>query len=126
MTQQTTHKLSLEKQTVKNQKRLYIPTQDVCDFIERNEDVAALLEPVYLPMVVPPEPWTSPTGGGYLTHYTNRLSLVKTMNRHYLEELEDMTEEMAEVYEAINHIQSTPWTVNHLLLLYFKWHMNED
>ena len=104
----------------KKSEKVIHPTQEICDFIERNEDVAALLEPVYLPMVVPPEPWTSPTGGGYLTHYTNRLSLVKTMNRHYLEELEDMTEEMAEVYEAINHIQSTPWTVNTFTLVVFQ------
>ena len=42
------------------------------------------------------------------------------MNRHYLEELEDMTEEMSEVYEAINHIQSTPWTVNPFTLVVFQ------
>ena len=71
-------------------------------------------------MVVPPEPWNSPTGGGYLFQYTSCLSLVKTMNRHYLEELEDMTEEMADVYEAINHIQNTPWTVNPYTLVVFE------
>ena len=92
----------------------------MCDFIERNEDVAALLEPIYRPMVVPPEPWTSPKGGGYLTHWTRPMNLVKTMNRHYLEELEDMTEEMSEVYEAINHIQNTPWTVNPFTLVVFQ------
>ena len=109
------------KRTQKNKsQKIIIPTQDVCDFIERNEGVASLLEPIYLPMVVPPEPWTSPTGGGYLTQHIRQLSLVKTMNRHYLEELEDMTEEMSEVYEAINHIQSTPWTVNPYTLVVFQ------
>ena len=62
------------RKTKKNKsEKVIIPTQEMCDFIERNEGVAALLEPIYLPMVVPPEPWTSPTGGGYLTHYTNQL-----------------------------------------------------
>jgi len=111
----------LTRRTRKNKsEKIIIPTQDVCEFIERNEGVASLLEPIYLPMVVPPEPWTSPKGGGYLTHWTRPLTLVKTMNRHYLEELEDMTEEMAEVYEAINHIQSTPWTVNPFTLVVFQ------
>ena len=104
----------------KKTEKVIIATQDVCDFIERNEGVASLLEPIYLPMVVPPEPWTGPKGGGYLTHYTRPQTLVKTMNRHYLEELEDMTEEMSDVYEAINHIQNTPWTVNPFTLVVFQ------
>ena len=104
----------------KKTEKVINPTQEVCDFVENNEGIAALLGPIYKPMVVLPEPWTSPKGGGYLTHYTRPLSLVKTMNRYYLEELEDMTEEMSEVYEAINHIQNTPWTVNPFTLVVFQ------
>ena len=48
------------------------------------------------------------------------------MNRHYLEELEDMTDEMSEVYEAINHIQGTPWTVNPFTLVVFQMIYEKD
>ena len=91
------------KNNRKKSEKVIYPTQEICDFIERNEDVAALLEPVYLPMVVPPELWTSPTGLSNSLHEP----LVSRKNNEpslAFEELEDMTEEMAEVYAAINHI----------------------
>jgi DNA-directed RNA polymerase len=109
------------RRTNKNKvEKIIIPTTAVCEFIEKNEGLASLLQPMYMPMVVEPEPWTKPTGGGYLTHYTRPMPLVKTPNRHYLEELEGMTEEMSEVYEAINHIQKTPWMVNPFVLVAFQ------
>ena len=43
--------------------------------------------------------------------------LVKTNKRNFLEELEGLTEEMSAVYEAINHIQNTPWQVNPFTLV---------
>ena len=97
--------------------RIIIPSASVCEFIEQNENLASLLQPMYLPMVVEPEPWSSPKGGGYLTHYTRPLMLVKTNKRNFLEELEGLTEEMSAVYEAINHIQNTPWQVNPFTLV---------
>jgi len=112
--------ISSRRTAKKRSERIIIPTASVCEFIEKHENLASLLQPQYLPMVVEPEAWTGPYGGGYLTQYTRPLPLVKTSNRHYLEELEDMTDEMAEVYEAINHIQSTPWMVNPFVLVTFQ------
>ena len=43
--------------------------------------------------------------------------LVKMNKRNFLEELEGLTEEMSAVYEAINHIQNTPWQVNPFTLV---------
>ena len=100
--------------------KILTATDFVCEFIEQNEGLASLLNPMYLPMVITPEPWTSPTGGGYVTQYTRPLNLVKTMNRNYLEELQGMTEEMSEVYDALNAIQETPWTVNPFTLVVFQ------
>ena len=109
------------RRTAKNKsEKIIIPTESVCEFIEKNENLASLLQPMYMPMVVEPEPWTKPTGGGYLTQYTRPLWFVKTPNRNYLEELEDMVEEMSEVYSAVNLIQSTPWTVNPFVLVAFQ------
>lgn len=100
--------------------KIVVPSAEVIEFIEKNHDAAQMLNPVYLPMVVPPVDWTGPRGGGYLTINTNPLTLIKTKNRNYLEELENMPEQMAPVYEAINHIQRTPWKVNEFVLAAFQ------
>ena len=92
--------------------KLVVATPAVDTFLNNNREVAEMLAPVYLPMVVPPNDWTGPRGGGYLTHHLPPLTLIKTSNRNYLEELEGLSEQMAPVYQAINHIQRTPWQVN--------------
>ena len=111
----------VEKREDKNKTmKIVVPSQEVVDFIEKNFDAAQMLNPVYLPMVVPPADWDGPRGGGYLTLHCKPLTLVKTRNRNYLEELEGMPEQMAPVYEAINHIQRTPWKVNDFVLAAFQ------
>lgn len=100
--------------------KILIPTQKVNDFIANNRAAAELLSPIYLPMVVPPVDWTGPRGGGYLTHHTPPLTLIKTQNRNYLEEIESMGEQMQPVYDAVNTIQKTPWRVNERVLVVFQ------
>ena len=100
--------------------KILIPTQKVNDFIENNRAAAELLSPIYLPMVVPPVDWTGPRGGGYLTHHTPTLTLIKTQNRNYLEEIESISDQMQPVYDAVNTIQKTPWKVNERVLVVFQ------
>jgi len=97
-----------------------IATPKVVDFIEKNKGAASLMQPIYQPMVVPPVNWTSPFSGGYLTHYTPRLPIMKTSNRNYLKELENLGEELNHVYDAVNTIQKTPWSINKFVLETFK------
>lgn len=66
-----------------------------------------LMAPVYMPMVIKPAPWTTPTDGGYVTQ---RLPIIKTHNKRYLEELQHI--DMPQVYRSINALQETPWRVN--------------
>lgn len=66
-----------------------------------------LMTPVYMPMVIKPSPWTTPTDGGYVTQ---RLPLIKTRNKSYLQELQHV--EMPQVYQSINALQETPWRLN--------------
>lgn len=66
-----------------------------------------LMAPVYMPMVIKPHPWTTPWNGGYVTQ---RLPIVKTHNKRYLEELEHV--DMPQVYRSINALQETPWRIN--------------
>ena len=92
--------------------KLVVATAAVNEFLEKNRDVAEMLSPVYLPVVVSPQDWADPRGGGYLTHHTPTLKLIKTSNRNYLEELKGLPEQMAPVYKAINHIQRKPRQIN--------------
>ena len=100
------------------------PTKAVCDFIESNRDAAALLNPIHLPMVVPPVDWESPSSGGYLTHHTPQLPFIKVRGnaqaRNYLADLHGQTEEMKPVYNAVNAIQRTPWKINSFVYETFK------
>jgi DNA-directed RNA polymerase len=80
------------------------------EWIEEESRRCALMSPAYLPMVMPPKPWTSPFSGGYWTGRVRRLTLVKSPNRAYLEELSGV--DMPEVYTAINALQNTAWNVN--------------
>ena len=97
--------------------KLVVATPAVNTFLANNREVAEMLAPVYLPMVVTPQDWTGPRGGGYLTHHLPPLTLIKTSNRNYLEELEGLSEQMAPVYQAINHIQRTPWQINTFVMV---------
>ena len=99
--------------------KLLVATEKVCEFVERNHDLASMLNPVYLPMVVKPEDWVEPYGGGYITHHTKPLSFVKTPDRNYLEELSGMSEQMSDVYRAVNIMQQTGWRINPFVYVTF-------
>jgi DNA-directed RNA polymerase, mitochondrial len=105
-----THQKIDKDQSIKYVKAL----PETLDWIERKNDVTALLRPVYEPMVVQPRDWTTPFDGGYITSSIKPLRLVKTKNRAYLEEMKDV--DMPIVYESINAIQRTPWQINSKVL----------
>lgn len=79
------------------------------DWLERQHARCELLDPLPMPMVVQPRPWTTPTDGGYLDPpFGNRL--IRTRNQPYLEELDNL--DLGCTYEAVNAIQSVRWRVN--------------
>lgn len=91
-------------------KKMVTPTEETMKWIDRRVEAAALLRPLYEPMVVPPRPWMGAWGGGYLTSNIAPMPLIKVRNAGFLEDLESA--DMPIVYEAINAIQATPWQVN--------------
>lgn len=96
---------------VKKQDKLTIETTpEARAWIEREGRTCELLAPIYLPTLIPPKPWTSPFEGAYWTGRARRLTLVKSPNRAYLEELSEHP--MPEVYAAVNALQDTPWHIN--------------
>lgn len=99
-----------------NQRMLVRPTQDTIDVIRQCDSTAQFLFPTYMPTVVPPRPWTGPTGGGYHFGLARKLRLVKSRSRGYQQELRNW--EMPKVYRAVNALQETPWEVNADVLAY--------
>lgn len=93
----------------KNSITQVLPTEATLDWLEKSHARCELLTPVFMPMVVPPKQWSNPFNGGYLTK-TLRYTLVKTGNKNYLEELRN--HDMPKVYNAINALQDTAWTIN--------------
>jgi DNA-directed RNA polymerase len=99
----------------KRQRKTYIVATDkTLDWIEKVNKSGELLSPAYLPCVIEPKDWTSPTGGGYHFNTLRPLPMIKTYNRKYLEEMEAY--EMPVEYKAINALQKTRWAVNKKVL----------
>ena len=90
-------------------------TQEGVEYIKNKNAKCALMEPRLLPMLAPPNPWVGPLEGGYYSLHWD-IPLVKTTSARYLEELSYVTDEMSEVYDAVNAIQNVPWRVNRKVL----------
>lgn len=68
------------------------------------------MSPFDQPMVVPPRPWTRPTGGGYWGRGRRPTRFIRTYTKAALERYRDV--DMPEVYKAVNIAQNTAWAVN--------------
>lgn len=91
-----------------------LPGPGVNELIDSYHEQLGLSLPVLLPCVIRPRPWHKPWGGGYHSLRSGRMSLVKTRNKAYLDDLAAV--EMPAVYESINRLQDTPWAVNRAML----------
>ena len=99
----------------KNQSIKYVRAlPDTLTWIDTKNGVISLLRPVYEPMVVQPRDWESPYSGGYISSNIRPLKLIKTKNKAYMEEVQNM--EMPIVYQAVNALQHTPWQINSQVL----------
>ena len=98
----------------KRQETVLVPTQETMRWIEEEHNRCEILTPVWLPTIVPPKPWTSPTSGGYWSNRVRRLTVIKTHSRGHLDELAE--HDMPLVYDALNAMQHTAWRVNRRVL----------
>ena len=79
------------------------------DWIGSHEStLASLPSPIYLPMIVPPRPWTSLSGGGYLLTPLRLLKRQATRRAQQLLENADLSI----VLSAVNAMQSTAYRIN--------------
>lgn len=111
---------SVPQREVKNKKvavtnRIVVhPTSKCLEFIETNKERASMLNPDYLPTLIPPKKWRHARGGGYYNRKLPKLNLIKTYNQDYLNILEDKIQkgELNEVLSAVNALQETAWAIN--------------
>jgi DNA-directed RNA polymerase, mitochondrial len=96
---------------------LYLqPTPETREWITKRNAAMEFLTPITLPMVVPPLPWAPSQRGGYRYALRNRYPFVRGASSEM--NLLHAETDMPLVYEAVNAIQETAWTVNqHVLSL---------
>ncbi len=75
---------------------------------EQTPDALDLFNPIYVPMIVEPRPWTSLSEGGYL-HIPMRFFKRQTGKRaqQHLQKAD-----LSAVYAAVNALQNTPYRIN--------------
>ena len=108
----------MEVYTVREGRRLVTsvrPSERLRSWLVDLHMAAALMQPHYLPTVVPPRDWTSVTEGGYLTDALVRPpKLVKTSSKQHPKLLQGA--DLSVVMAGVNSIQRTPWKVNSRVL----------
>ncbi|MBV9842979.1 MAG: hypothetical protein JOY99_15840 [Sphingomonadaceae bacterium] len=82
-------------------------------WLDRQHARCELLEPLLMPMIVRPKRWRSPFIGGYVSRRPGN-RLVKADGQAQLEAL--LEADLTRVYEAVNHLQETPWRINRRVL----------
>ena len=83
------------------------PTPKLVEWLENQHARCELLNPVHMPMIVPPKNWTTPYDGGYLN---NRVWMVRGVSKDELARLAETS--MPAVYDSLNVIQATRWRIN--------------
>ena len=107
--------IEIGTETINHKKAKIIKqTQKTRDWINNRNQFNELLNPEYLPTVMPPKMWSTVTGGGYWTKELPELDLVKQKNKLFKKELENF--DMPKVYNAVNLMQNTPFKINKFIL----------
>lgn len=89
-------------------------TEEASDWIASRDAFLEVMTPAYLPMVVPPRPWSPGQPGGYMFDLYQNVSLVRTSSPAHQRRLDEA--DMPVVYEALNRVQETPWRINQRVL----------
>jgi len=86
------------------------PTEQTLAWTRNRDASAQFLFPTFMPLVVRPRQWSTPTNGGYHFALARKIRMIKNKNRGYQTELRER--EMPVVYAAVNALQNTAWRVN--------------
>jgi DNA-directed RNA polymerase, mitochondrial len=114
----STGMVEIKTETVNHKKTKVIKqTQKTRDWIKERNTFNELLNPEYMPTVMPCKSWDSTVGGGYWTKELPELNLVKQHGlgkKLFQKELQNY--DMPKVYNAVNAMQSTAYKINQFIL----------
>lgn len=103
----------IEKKTGMHKGKKFVeimPSTAALEWVKDYHRYAELLNPDRVPCVIPPDDWTSLKEGGYYTpQLRHRTPMVKTRSQAHRDMFDG---DMANITDALNNIQRTPWKVN--------------
>lgn len=109
------HKVTVANGKRKVKKHTYLRLTDQArEWIAQRDAFLEVLTPMYMPMVVPPRPWSPGQAGGYLYDLYDDSSVVRTGSSRHQRRVQEA--DMPIVYEALNRVQETPWRINKRVL----------
>ena len=85
-------------------------TDEMLEWMKKSHSFSEVLNPVFMPTVDTPMDWTTVYSGGYHGVMWKPRPMVKTHDKRLLAELHGI--QMPEVFEAINIVQRTGWSMN--------------
>jgi len=83
-----------------------LSVMDKIDWVKTAQETASLL-----PMLVPPEEWTTSTDGGYLVNKRSLLNVASLDVRKW-----QRKQDLSKIYPVVNKLQATAWRVNSSML----------
>jgi DNA-directed RNA polymerase len=89
-------------------------TPETLEWMQKRNDALEFLQPVSLPMIVPPMQWEKGQRGGYRFALRDKFTLVRRVSKDHAETLDKA--HMPLVYQALNAIQNTAWRINERVL----------
>jgi DNA-directed RNA polymerase, mitochondrial len=113
----TTGYVEIDRQTLRNKKEVFIvPTEQTLKWIEACNEAFETLDPVFLPTIDKPRPWSTPEDGGYHDALAGALKLVRSKGpkRETFHDINDR--DIPVVYRAVNALQDTAWRINERVL----------
>ncbi len=93
---------------IKTMQRIGLTTVAEDWLAEQTPDAMFLFCPIYLPMIVPPRPWTSLSEGGYLA---TPMRLLKRQTGKKAQQLVENAD-LSAVFSAVNALQNTAFRIN--------------
>jgi DNA-directed RNA polymerase len=108
----TTGMFTLTKAPAKNAPYYVTPTQELIEKIDSAHEYLAGQQPLHLPMIIPPKPWTNFSNGGHISQGpASRYDLVSTRSNEMKEGIMK-SRSLDQLYDTVNHLQATPWVIN--------------
>lgn len=109
---EATHIATIEKRSERGRTPHFLQlTDSFRSWVSSLDGQLEMLHPEFLPCLIPPKDWTSPTEGGYHTDaFLKPPTFVKARSSHHRELLAKA--DLSMVYRAVNAIQATPWEIN--------------